>query len=225
MDVRTETQSWYRRYYEKHGASRNDPLTDPGVLLQNLATQAAVIAALRTAALDRSTAQVLDVGCGEGASLALLTQLQFDPANLHGIDVLTERIAAAERLHPAMRFHCGDAAEMPYETGHFDLVMESTMFVQLTNEEHAKKVASEMYRTSRRYVLVVDWRYGKAGYRAVTRKRIRTLFPACTIVSQHHGALVPPIGRALSAYLPAAYFPVRALLPFLTGLTATLLRK
>ena len=62
----------------------------------------------------------------------------------------------------------------------FNLVMESTMFVQLTDEELSQKISQEMLRVTKPggYILLIDWRYGKPGntdYLAVSNKRITKL--------------------------------------------------
>jgi hypothetical protein len=79
--------------------------------------------------------------------------------------------------------------------------------------------------------MLIDWRYGKPGntsYQALSRKRINRLFSVGSesdFVCSENGALVPPVGRVLSAYLPSVYFLVCAVFPFLAGATTTLLQK
>ena len=227
--IRTDTSDWYTSYYRDKGETRNDLLQNPEVLFQQLAYQAAVIRALRDAHLDRRSAKVLDVGSGTGSGVGFALQLEFLPENLHGIDLLEERVAVARRRYPGVNFVCDDASRMPFEAGAFDLVMESTMFVQITDESLAVNIAREMLRVTKPggHILLIDWRYGKPRnpqYSAVSPKRVRSLFPRCLVVSERNGALVPPVGRLLSKYASWAYFPIQALLPFLVGLKATLLR-
>ena len=90
-----DTRDLYHDYYAKKGADRNSLLENPGVLFQVLAQDAAVIRALRSAGLDPQTSQVLDVGCGDGASLWLLMRLGFEAAT--GIPV--HRWEVWERIH------------------------------------------------------------------------------------------------------------------------------
>src|SRR5881398_73203 len=99
-----DAQECYADYYAKKGADRNSLLENPGVLFQVLAQDAAVIRALRSAGLDPQTSQVLDVGCGDGASLWLLMRLGFEAANLYGVDLLESRIAGARARHPLIHF-------------------------------------------------------------------------------------------------------------------------
>jgi len=229
-----KTKDWYKDYYQKKGEDRNDLLTNPGVLFQYLAVEDSVISALKGATnLSREASRILDVGCGEGESLSRFLQLGFSPGNLYGIDVIEERIDEGRKKYPNLNFVCDDATSMPFESDMFDLTLESTMFIQLTDEGLSQRIADEMLRVTKPngYLMLIDWRYGKPGnssYLAVSKKRINKMFSVgllSDIVCQSSGALVPPVGRAVSKYLPSAYFPLRAIFPFLGGLKTTLLKK
>jgi ubiquinone/menaquinone biosynthesis C-methylase UbiE len=231
---REKTSDWYTDYYARKGNDRNDLLTNPEVLFQHLALEDAVISTLRKAeGLNRTSSRILDVGCGSAASLARFLQLGFSPDQLCGIDVLADRIAEASRKYPNIRFVCDDASSMPFGTGEFDFVLESTMFVQITDDHLAQGIASEMLRVTSEngHILLIDWRYdkpGNASYKAVSRKRIERLVgvgSSSDIVWRANGSLVPPVGRPVSAYVPSLYFLLRAIFPFLSGLKTTLLRK
>ena len=114
------------------------------MLFQTLASDASVIAALRSTPLDPATAQILDVGCGGGGSLITFLRLGFDPCNIWGIDILPERIQIARRRFPNVNFICGDASSMKeFEDNRFDLVFEATMFVQITDDNLSQRIADE----------------------------------------------------------------------------------
>lgn len=227
------TRDWYRTYYQRKGKTRNDLLRNRGVLFQKLAFDASVVQSLRNADLDPSGAKILDVGCGNGDSLLRFLHMGFAADNLHGIDILEERTESAMRRFPNMRFTSGDASEMPYLDDEFDLVMESTMFVQLTDPDLSRRIAAEMLRVAKTgaYVMLVDWRYskpGNSGYLGLSKQRIEKLFGVgrtCRTVCQSRGALLPPFGRALSKYAPALYFLAGAVMPPLVGQVCTLLQK
>jgi ubiquinone/menaquinone biosynthesis C-methylase UbiE len=122
----------------RKGSDRNDVLKNTGVLFQSLAFQKSVTEALRTLPISRGW-NILDVGCGGGESLLQFLTFGFPPSCLYGIDIQQERIHEAKEKLPNMNFVCGDAAQMNYESGYFDMVMESTMFIQLTDDELAQK--------------------------------------------------------------------------------------
>lgn len=229
-----DTEEWYKDYYKKKGDDRNNILKNHEVLYQHLAFIESMIRSLqKMKGIEPETAEVLDVGCGDCASLAMFLQLGFMPHNLHGVDILEDRVARGHARYPGFQLTCDDASEMSFPSASFDIVTESTMFVQITDESLAKKIAAEMLRVCRPggYLLLIDWRYGKPGndaYKAVSMQRIRSLFEvgnASELVCVRRGALLPPIGRFLSKTLPSLYFLVRGVMPVLAGSTATLLKR
>ena len=228
-----DTRDLYQDYYAKKGGDRNSLLHNPGVLFQVLAQDAAMIRGLRSVELDPQAARVLDVGCGDGASLWLLLRLGFEACNLHGVDLLESRVAAARARHPLMHFDCADATRLPFEDGSFDLVMESTMFIHATDEELARKIAAEMIRVTKPggTLLISDWRYAKPRnrhYKAVTSERLAGLFATGALTqfqNRYRGSLLPPVGRFFSRHSAWSYFAVQALFPFLSGHMVTVLKK
>jgi len=228
-----DTRDFYADYYAKKGVDRNSLLHNPSVLFQVLAQDAAIIRGLRSGGLDPQSAQVLDVGCGDGASLWLLLRLGFEAGNLHGVDLLESRIASARARHPLIHFDCADATRLPFDNDSFDLVMESTMFIHATDEEVAQKIAAEMIRITKPggTLLISDWRYAKPRnrhYKAVTKERLAELFQTGALTKIHEryrGSLLPPVGRFFSRHSAWSYFAVQALFPFLTGHMVTVLKK
>jgi SAM-dependent methyltransferase len=64
-------------------------------------------------------ARVLDIGCGEGATLRHLGE----PEGATGIDLFEDKIAFAQKALPHCRFVAGSAYELPYQDGAFDHVL------------------------------------------------------------------------------------------------------
>ena len=223
----------YSRYYEEHKEDRNDVLGNPEVAFQLFAFDRANIRALQRIQLDRKLARVLDVGCGGGSSLVNLLRLGFPQNQMSGVDISPERIAEARSTLPLADFRCETADAMSHADGTFDLVTESTMFVLMPDDELAGRIAKEMIRVTKPggYIMLVDWRYSKPGstvYKAMTPSRIASLFDvggSTSVIARERGALVPPVGRRLSRYLPSLYFLVQALMPPLVGQVTTVLQK
>lgn len=115
----------------------------------------------------------------------------------------------------------------------FDIVFESTMFVQIVEEATRDRIATEMLRVCRPggWLLLSDWRYGKPRndqYRALRKSDVLRMFRAGSdteLVCVAAGALVPPVGRLLSARAPSLYFLVSGLMPWLVGQVTYLLRR
>jgi len=236
QSVTKATNEWYANYYLSQGLDRNDLLSNPEVLFQYLAFEDSVINALRKAKhliSNRSTSKILDVGCGFGGSLARFLLLSFSPENLYGIDILEDRIISGQVKYPSLSLMTGDATKIPFDSEIFDLTLESTMFVQITDEKLSQSISKEMLRVTKPggYLMLIDWRYGKpnnSDYLAVSRTRINKMFEvgsSCNVICQTNGPLLPPVGRKLSKYLPSSYFLLRATFPFLVGAKTTLLQK
>lgn len=222
----------FHAYYTSKGDDRNDPIRNAGVLFQNLAFEKSVVEALRRIGVDKHTWKILDVGCGAGFSLLRLLYYGLEPERLYGIDIAENRIARGRQRFPALQLTHGDAAAMGYAADTFELVMESTMFIQMTDEPMSQAIAGEMLRVVKPagYIMLTDWRYsfGRPGYQALSPARIARLFGVGTrtsLVCRTRGALVPPLGRALSRYLPSLYFPVCRWFPPLVGQTTVVLRR
>ncbi len=229
--LRPATRDWYRNYYARKGADRNSLLRNPEVLFQNLAQDAALVRSLQSTELDPLSARVLDVGCGNGVSLWNLLRLGFKTSNLFGVDIQEDRILQAKAINPQVTFDCADATSLKFSDDTFDLVMESTLFLQ-TDDDVTRRIALEMIRVTKPggILLVSDWRYAKpgSGAKGVSSKRVAELYQVGIQTAKcqtFRGSLVPPLGRFLSRHLPSAYFVIQALFPFLTGHMVTILRK
>ncbi len=70
--------------------------------------------------------RVLDVGCGPGTITAGLAKA-VAPGEMHGVDMEASQVEVARTVARAnaldnAEFHVGDAAELPFEDGYFDVV-------------------------------------------------------------------------------------------------------
>jgi SAM-dependent methyltransferase len=225
--------SWYRHYYSKVGVARNDLRTSRGALFQTIASERAFIRAFHHISPYSSAMRVLDVGCAGGGSWYQLFRLGVSPSNTLGIDIQRSRLALLHNLYPQCSAVHADAVRIPFANASFDLVYESTMFATLTDDSVRARIADEMLRVCKPdgYLLLVDWKTPKAWdqrYKALTLAELRRLFEVgktARLVGVFPGALVPPIGRLLSAYAGGLYFLVAVLCPLLVGQVAYLLRK
>jgi len=75
--------------------------------------------------------RVLDVGCGEGATLYHLG----GPPGAVGLDLFPKKIAFAERVLPECRFVVGSAYELPFERGEFDHLLVRDLIHHLEEPE------------------------------------------------------------------------------------------
>jgi SAM-dependent methyltransferase len=111
----------------------------------------AIRAELRERALQLAAAplgrhgRILDIGCGTGRWLGELVHAGVDPARLHGVDLLADRVAAAVASVPGAEIRQGDALRLPYPSGHFELVTMFTLLSSLPSRElvHAALVEAD----------------------------------------------------------------------------------
>jgi len=162
--------------------------------------------------------RVLDVGCGHGHFLGLLQSLGARASNLHGVDLLAERIAYARSHHPGIRFSVGNAGELAYPDHFFDLVLLFSVLTSILDPEMRKRVAAEVTRVLKPggAILWYDFRFDdpwNPNVRGVRRTEIATYFPDCRRRLQSV-TLLPPLARRLGPFTSVLY-PLLARVPTL----------
>ena len=157
-----------------------------------------------------SNKRVLEVGCGSGSNLQELMRLGFAPENLVGNELLPQRSAEARRMLPtAATVIEGDATQLDLAPESFDVVMQSTVFSSLLDDEFQSTLAQRMWMWARPGggVLWYDFVYDNPAnpdVRGVPLERVRKLFPAGRMWQQRL-TLAPPIARCVSAIHPRLY--------------------
>ncbi|MBI2953554.1 MAG: class I SAM-dependent methyltransferase [Chloroflexi bacterium] len=152
---------------------------------------------------------VLDLGCGRGNVLASLTRYGARSQNLLGWDLLPDRVEAARRAYPDIRFECGNAEHLPFEDSHFDLIMTFTVFSSILDGGMRRNVAQEVRRVLRPggAVLWFDFRYNNPQNphtRGMNMQNIRSLFPGFESHLRTIG-LLPPLARRFGPLTPLLY--------------------
>lgn len=154
--------------------------------------------------------RVLEIGCGNGGNLLELLRMGFSPENLVGNELLPERaVLARKNLPVACDVREGDATQLPYAEGSFDVLYQSTVFSSLLDDEFQAKLASEMWRWVKPGggVLWYDFTYNNPrnpDVRGVPLKRIHDLFPEGQI-DVRRVTLAPPISRLVCKIHPSLY--------------------
>jgi len=172
--------------------------------------------------------RVLDVGCGRGDWLAWLQSLGVSDANLYGVDLLADRIAAAKQAHPTFAFAQGNAEQFDGADASFDLIVCSTLFSSILDEGMAARVARNITRLLAPAGAIVwyDFRYRNPGNPhtlPMTRPHIQALF-ADFVLDLHSVTLVPPLARRLGPATPVLY-PLLAAMPPLRSHLAGLMYR
>lgn len=167
---------------------------------------------------DFAALRVFEAGCAGGYNLRQAVQWGARPGNVAGIDLNEASIEYCQTRAPAIRVHCGSAADIPEEGETFDLTLAFTLFSSVPEEGVAAAIAAELVRITRPggLILVYDMRRGNPRNPAVHRVSggdIERWFAGCE--HRHHSlTLLPPAARMVGRYAPFAYGPL-ARLPFL----------
>ncbi len=146
--------------------------------------------------------RIADIGCGEGRWLLEFLQWGAISNNVYGLDLVPERLRAAQKRLAGAHLLCGDARQLPWPNGSFDIVTQFVVFSSVLEDSMRRKMAAEMLRVLRPggRILWFDTRRNNPRNRAlrgVTERQIRTLFPDCGI--QCSKAIpVPFLARAVA---------------------------
>ena len=166
--------------------------------------QREVLALLRKHGLHTLDGQdILDVGCGAGDVLVEFLGFGAEPACLHGIDLLSGRLAKARARLPRSAFSCADAQSLPYPDSSFNVVLQYTAFSSILDDEVRKNIAAEMLRVLRPNGLILWYDFWlnpvNPETRGIKRTEVRGLFPSCRF-DFRRVTLAPPVARSLAKH-------------------------
>jgi SAM-dependent methyltransferase len=158
--------------------------------------------AIKTAGLTPlNKRRILEVGCGQGNWLTIFESFDALRSQLAGIDLEEARAEECRRRLPGAEIMAGDATNLPWEDGQFDMVFQSTVFTSILDASMKKAVAAEMLRVLRPDGAIVWYDFHMNNprnphVRGVGRREIASLFPKCD-VKLRRVTLAPPLARRL----------------------------
>lgn len=211
-----------RQRYErrKHTVEANRyNFLNPAVWQSTQERQRAILLLLkRLGYRDLGEIRLLEIGCGSGSNLLEFLRFGFRPENLHGLELLDDRVNEAARLLPKGMVELGDACKAKIEEYSQDIVLQSVVFSSLLDEAFQQELANKMWSWVRPGggVLWYDFTYNNpknSDVRGMPVRRIKQLFPEGELRLKRL-TLAPPIARRVTAVHPAFYRIFNAL-PFL----------
>ncbi len=131
---------------------------NPGYVTYLQRLERDLLRALADAGVMLAGARVLEVGCGTGYFLERLRH--FGAGECYGVDLMEDRIAQGRERYPALRLQVGNASDLPFEDGEFDVVTQFTCLSSIVDADVRAAAAREMLRVARPsgWVLSFDFR-------------------------------------------------------------------
>lgn len=210
-----EERERLRRTYD---AYRSDPYyraiwrESPAAREMGRRKWALVARVLSGAGFDARSARVLDLGSMTGEDGARFRDLGVSPERLFALDLLESHARRAREAFPWMNAIVGDAADLPFPPGRFDLVYQSTMLSSVLDAGRRARILREVGRVLAPggIFLSYDTRYPNPWNRQTRPLRLSELRRALAhwILRAWSATLIPHLQRAL---LPISAFLCRAL--------------
>jgi len=100
-------------------------------------------------------ASILEIGSNRGHNLALLSELCGE-AQIVGLDPNMKALGIARRTDPSAQIVRGNALEIPFHAGCFDLVITANVLIHIALDDLAA-VLEEIHRVSRQYILSIEY--------------------------------------------------------------------
>lgn len=97
----------------------------------------------------KKDARILEVGTNIGVQLAHLHEMGF--TNLYGIELNPDVAALARKHVPSANIIAGDALDIPFKDGFFDLVFTADVLIHIS-PKNIRRALTEICRVSRIYV-------------------------------------------------------------------------
>jgi ubiquinone/menaquinone biosynthesis C-methylase UbiE len=191
-----------RREYARRSAVSGErySLANPAHLYTVQQRQRATIEMLRRHGISLTGKCILEVGCGHGEILYEYLGLCAGSGQLHGIDLIFDRVKKAHGWLSQLPFTCADGQLLPYAASSFDLVLQYTVLTSILDEGIKRNIANEMRRVLKPGGAIIWYDFWlnptNPHAKGIRPPEIRRLFPECDI-SIRRVTLAPPITRRL----------------------------
>jgi len=154
----------------------------------------------RNGITDLSNLRILEMGCGGGGVLAEYLGFGASPGNLHGVDLLIDRLHHAHNQLPGSGFSNADGQNLPYEAHSFDLVLQFTAISSVLDEKIRCNIFADILRILKPGGMIISYDFWFNPINKQTRglrlNELRTYFPDC-IFDCKRITLAPPVTRRL----------------------------
>jgi SAM-dependent methyltransferase len=206
----------YRDRAERLNGSDRYSYFSPSNLFILQGRQQRILSMLRQHEIDRLDGlRILEVGCGEGGVLQEFMTYGANPSNLHGSDLVYERVRRAHSRNCLVSCTCSNGENLPYQESTFDLILQFTVFSSILDRRVRRRVAGEMMRVLHKPDGAILWydfwiNPRNRETRGIRPGEVIKLFPNCRYDFRRI-TLAPPLARLL---VPVSW-PLAALLQHL----------
>ena len=182
----------------------------------------------RAGAFPGPETRCLEVGYGRLGWLGDLVSWGVWADNVAGIELDAARAADARRALPAADLRIGDACEMPWTAGEFALVIASTVFTSVLDDDVRRRLAEAIERVLAPggALLWYDFRVNPRNrhVRAIGRRGLRSLFPGLA-GDVGSVSLAPPLARRVVPRSHLLATVLERVPPLRTHLMAVLVKR
>lgn len=123
--------------------------------------------------------RVLEVGCNVGWNLSYLAELGYE--KLFGVEPQAYAVERARLRAPSLDVVRGDAFDLPFRDGWFDLAFTSGVLIHIAPDALPAALA-EIYRVSRRWIVAIE-------YDGPVEQEIRYRDHSRALWKRNHGAI------------------------------------
>lgn len=190
MTAMNETENIKERYSRRAGKDFKNRymMTNRDILLKVQERERILVNFLhRNNMLPLESKKILEVGCGTGTNLLDFIRLGANPENIVGNDLLEQRIrTASSRLPEDVKLICGDASTLELPENYFDIVLQSTVFTSILDDDFQNKLAKHMWELTKPGGVIIWYDFVLANphnkdVKAVPLKRVREMFPGAEV--------------------------------------------
>jgi ubiquinone/menaquinone biosynthesis C-methylase UbiE len=178
------------------------PWLPDSLLVKATRSRAAALMLHRAGVFPKAGDPCLEVGCGWLGWLGTLLTWGVRERDLHGIDIDTVQVNRGREVLTLADLRVGDASNLPWESNRFRLVVASTLFTSLLDQNVRHQAANEITRVLAEggallwYDLAVN-NPRNPTVRKVNRRELRRLFPRLT-GEIRSATLAPPLARLVA---------------------------
>jgi ubiquinone/menaquinone biosynthesis C-methylase UbiE len=179
---RERIQLEYQRREREVSSDLYAPWQPSAQFLVESRNRAAAVMLHRLGVFPKPGAQCLEVGFGALGWLSELISWGVREADLHGIELDPSRARKAGQVLPVADLRTGDAVELPWDDGTFQLAISSTLFTSILDQNVRCLIADEIVRVLAPggALLWYDFAYNNPAnpnVRGIDRAELKRLFP------------------------------------------------